>query len=113
MYGENLSLFSMYLGANIVPSCSWPTSLARSMMRRWPSSSMKPASPVRKYSPSKASAVASGFFRYSLNTVGPLISTSPLSENLSSIHDTGRPLVSDRTSFAGGMVTKMPASVMA
>jgi hypothetical protein len=46
MYGLNLSLFSMNWGANGVPSCMAPTSLARSMITRWPRGSMKPASPV-------------------------------------------------------------------
>ena len=36
MLGKNLSLFSMYFGANSVPSLSLPTSLARSMIFRWP-----------------------------------------------------------------------------
>ena len=45
--GKNFSLFSMYFGANSVPSVSLPTSLARSMILRWPVvSSKKPASPV-------------------------------------------------------------------
>ena len=47
MFGKNLSLFSMYFGANSVPSLSLPTSLARSMIFRWPVlASKKPASPV-------------------------------------------------------------------
>ena len=37
MLGKNLSLFSMYFGANSVPSLSRPTSLARSMIFRCPS----------------------------------------------------------------------------
>ncbi len=36
MCEKNLSLFSMYLGANIAPLATLPTSLARSMIFRWP-----------------------------------------------------------------------------
>ena len=66
MYGKNFSLFSTYLGANIAPSLAppmmRPTSLARSMIFRWPPASRKPASPVW-YQPSavSTSAVAAGF----------------------------------------------------
>jgi hypothetical protein len=42
MCGKNFSLFSMYFGANSVPSTSRPTSFARSMIFRCPSSSKKP-----------------------------------------------------------------------
>jgi len=61
MCGKNFNLFSMYCGANRVPSVSLPTSLARSMILRFPSSSRKPASPVMNH-PSGVidSAVASG-----------------------------------------------------
>ena len=48
MNWKNLILFSMKFGANIDSSLSLPTSLARSMINRWPSSSKKPASPVMK-----------------------------------------------------------------
>ena len=46
MNGLNFSLFSMNCGAKAEPSASLPTSLARSMMTRWPCLSKKPASPV-------------------------------------------------------------------
>ena len=46
MKGLNFSLFSMNCGAKADPSASFPTSLARSMITRWPCLSKKPASPV-------------------------------------------------------------------
>ena len=62
IWGKYFSLFSMYLGANIAPSLSFPTSFARSMMRRCPSSSSSPASPVcTQPSPVFVSRVASSF----------------------------------------------------
>ena len=61
MSEKNLSLFSMYLGANNCPSASRPTSLARSTILSWPSGSKKPASPVlTKPSAVSASRVLSG-----------------------------------------------------
>jgi hypothetical protein len=45
---EELELVLDVVGANIAPFDSLPTSLARSMIFRWPSSSRKPASPVMK-----------------------------------------------------------------
>jgi hypothetical protein len=39
MYGKNLSLFSRYFGAKSVPSPTFPTSFARSMIFRCPSPS--------------------------------------------------------------------------
>ena len=60
MNGLNLSLFSMNCGANAEPSVSFPTSLARSMITRWPCLSKKPASPVfSQPSPVRVSRVIS------------------------------------------------------
>ena len=62
MNGKNLSLFSRYFGANSVPSLRRPTSAARSMMRRCPSASNSPASPVLSQpSAVLAAAVAASF----------------------------------------------------
>jgi hypothetical protein len=62
MYGKNFSLFSMYFGANSVPSFSLPTSFARSTILRCSSESRKPASPVwNQPSASFVYAVACGF----------------------------------------------------
>ena len=110
--GKNLSLFSMYLGANSVPSFRRPTSLARSMILRCPSASMKPASPVRHQpSPVLVSAVASGLRKYSTNMPG-LRNWTSLPSILSSTPVAGRPTVSERTSPLGWMVMNTLASVM-
>src|SRR5438105_785627 len=57
-YGENFSLFSMYLGANIVPSASRLRSFARSMIFRCPAASRQPASPERIQPPPRGRAPA-------------------------------------------------------
>ena len=63
MFGKNFSLFSTYLGANMLPFPVCPTSFARSIIRKCPLlSSMNPASPVATQpSASLVSAVLSAF----------------------------------------------------
>ena len=66
-------------GATFLPPAVTMISFLRPVIVRKPSPSKEPRSPVLNQSPSKVSAVAAGFFQYSLKTLMPLTSISPSS----------------------------------
>ena len=96
------------------------SSLLRPTMRRYPSSSNEPMSPLRNQPSTNASRVASGRRQYPGNTLGPRSRISPpsecaslpLSSRRTSTPGSGKPTVPARRSPSYGFDTFINVSVM-